>query len=169
MRATSRWNPRRSTSRFASWLDRALGGSTAELLVRLNSMVSDGIRRSTRWPKGAQRTRRMASNLRSAGIELNSSRADRLGRRILSVSCATSITEKIVSYRQCADRGLAHKFPGRRPTARQPYRAVGGARFFPATTTPLTMTDDDLQSWRSCPARQARPTTSESLKRVLEY
>ena len=73
-------------------------GSTAELLLRLNSMVSDGMRRSVRWPKApnalANTLRRMASNLRSAGIELNSSRADRLGRRILSVSCATNIPER---------------------------------------------------------------------------
>ena len=61
-------------------------------------MVSDGIRRSPRWPKApnalANTLRRMASNLRAAGIELNSSRADRLGRRILSLSCATDIPER---------------------------------------------------------------------------
>jgi len=60
-------------------------------------MVSDGMKRSPRWPKApnalANTLRRMASNFRSAGIELNSSRADRLGRRILSVSCATNIAE----------------------------------------------------------------------------
>ena len=73
-------------------------GSTAELLTRLNQMVSDGIRRSPRWPKApnalGNTLRRMASNLRSAGIELNSSRADRLGRRILSVSCAPNIPKR---------------------------------------------------------------------------
>ena len=73
-------------------------GSTAELLLRLNRMVSDGIRRSPRWPKApnalTNTLRRMASNLRAAGIELNSSRADRLGRRILSLSCATDIPER---------------------------------------------------------------------------
>ena len=73
-------------------------GSTAELLLRLNGMVSEGMRRSARWPKApnalANTLRRMASNLRSAGIELNSSRADRLGRRIFSVSCATNIAER---------------------------------------------------------------------------
>ena len=51
-----------------------------------------------RWPKApnalANTLRRMASNLRSAGIELNSSRADRLGRRILSVSWATNSQER---------------------------------------------------------------------------
>ena len=66
-------------------------GSTAELLTRLNNMVSEHTRRSVRWPKApnalGNMLRRMASNLRSAGIELNSSRADRLGRRIISVSC----------------------------------------------------------------------------------
>jgi hypothetical protein len=72
-------------------------GSTAELLLRLNSMVSDGIKRSVRWPKApnalGNSLRRMASNLRSAGIVINSSRADPLGRRILSVSYATNIPE----------------------------------------------------------------------------
>ncbi len=81
-------------------------GSTAELLLRLNAMVSDGIRRSARWPKAPNALgnilRRMASNLRCAGIELNSSRADRLGRRIISVSSAPSMPERssvIVSTR----------------------------------------------------------------------
>ncbi|MBZ5617446.1 MAG: hypothetical protein LAQ69_01745 [Acidobacteriia bacterium] len=73
-------------------------GSTAELLLRLNRMASDGIRRSARWPKApdalANTLRRMASNLRAAGIELNSSRADRLGGRIISVSSATNIAER---------------------------------------------------------------------------
>ncbi len=65
-------------------------GSTAELLLRLNSMVSEQTRRSVRWPKApnalANALRRMASNLRGAGIELQSSRVDRLGKRILSVN-----------------------------------------------------------------------------------
>ena len=69
-------------------------GSTAELLTRLNSLVSEHARRSVRWPKApnalGNTLRRMASNLRSAGIELNSSRADRLGRRIISVSFETN-------------------------------------------------------------------------------
>jgi hypothetical protein len=73
-------------------------GSGAELLVCLNSMLSENLRRSVRWPKApnalANTLRRMASNLRSAGIALNSSRADRLGRRILSLSCATNTPER---------------------------------------------------------------------------
>jgi hypothetical protein len=73
-------------------------GSTAELLLRLGAMVSDGVRRSARWPKApnalGNTLRRMASNLRAAGIELHSSRADRLGRRILSLSCAPDISER---------------------------------------------------------------------------
>jgi hypothetical protein len=73
-------------------------GSTAELLFRLNAMVSDGIKRSPRWPKApnalGNALRRMASNLRAAGVELNSSRADRLGRRIISVSFSSNSTER---------------------------------------------------------------------------
>lgn len=83
-------------------------GTTAELLVRLNAIVSDSIRRSPRWPKAPNALgnllRRMASNLRAAaGIELNSSRADRLGRRILSVTAAPDIQKPssvIVSTRR---------------------------------------------------------------------
>ena len=67
-------------------------GTTAELLIRLNGMVSDGIKRSARWPKApnalGNSLRRMASNLRSAGIELQFSRADRLGRNMVSVHCS---------------------------------------------------------------------------------
>jgi hypothetical protein len=65
-------------------------GSTAELLIRLNSIASEHSRRSVRWPKApnalANALRRMASNLRGAGIDLQSSRIDRLGKRIISVN-----------------------------------------------------------------------------------
>ncbi|HVB81599.1 MAG TPA: hypothetical protein VNE82_16835 [Candidatus Binataceae bacterium] len=81
-------------------------GSTAELLLRLNAMVGDGTRRWPRWPKApnalANLLRRIASNLRAAGIELDSSRADRMGRRIISVSAASNLPERssvIVSKR----------------------------------------------------------------------
>jgi hypothetical protein len=65
-------------------------GSTAELLVRLNDIVSEQTRRSVRWPKApnalASALRRIATNLRTAGIDLQTSRVDRLGKRIISVS-----------------------------------------------------------------------------------
>ena len=68
-------------------------GSTAELLVRLNDIVSEQTRRSVRWPKApnalASALRRMASNLRAAGIDLQSSRVDRLGKRMVSVTTAS--------------------------------------------------------------------------------
>jgi hypothetical protein len=65
-------------------------GSSAELLIRLNSIVSEQTRRSVRWPKApnalANALRRMASTLRAAGIDLQSSRVDRLGKRMVSVN-----------------------------------------------------------------------------------
>ena len=65
-------------------------GSSAELLNRLNSIVSEQTRRSVRWPKApnalANALRRMASTLRGAGIDLQSNRIDRLGKRIISVN-----------------------------------------------------------------------------------
>jgi len=67
--------------------------STAELLTRLNSIVSEGIRRSEHWPKTlsslGNSLRRMASNLRAVGIELGFSRADHRGRRMISVYCVS--------------------------------------------------------------------------------
>ena len=73
-------------------------GSTAELLVRLNSIVSEQTRRSVRWPKApnalASALRRMASNLRAAGIDLQSSRVDRLGKRMLSVTALTTVPKR---------------------------------------------------------------------------
>ena len=75
-------------------------GSTAELLTNLNGIVSDGIRRSDRWPKTpsslGNALRRMASNLRAVGIELGFSRADHRGRRMVSVNCG-SINRKTPS------------------------------------------------------------------------
>jgi len=67
-------------------------GTTTELLAKLNSLVPESARRSIRWPKApnalTNTVRRMAGNLRSVGIDLQFSRADRLGRRMVSVSSA---------------------------------------------------------------------------------
>jgi hypothetical protein len=64
-------------------------GKVAELHTRLDSMVSDALRRSLRWPKApnglGNALRRMATNLRAAGVELQFSRNDVQGRRVVSV------------------------------------------------------------------------------------
>ena len=64
-------------------------GTVAELHARLDSMVSDAMRRSVRWPKApnglGNALRRMATNLRAAGVELQFSRNDVQGRRVVSV------------------------------------------------------------------------------------
>jgi hypothetical protein len=64
-------------------------GTVGELRAQLDSMVSDAVRRSVRWPKApsglGSALRRMASSLRTAGIELQFSRNDVLGRRVVSV------------------------------------------------------------------------------------
>jgi len=75
-------------------------GTVTELHARLNSMITDGMRRSARWPKApnalSNALRRIASNLRAAGIEITFSRADIQGRNIVSLFSA-STPEKIVS------------------------------------------------------------------------
>ena len=52
-------------------------------------MVSEALRRSVRWPKApnvlGNALRRMATNLRAAGIELQFSRNNEQGRRMVSV------------------------------------------------------------------------------------
>ena len=74
-------------------------GSTAELLARLNDVVGEQTRSSVRRPKApnalASALRRMASNLRTAGIDLQSGRVDRLGKRIISVSAVTSASSAL--------------------------------------------------------------------------
>ena len=64
-------------------------GTVAELRARLDSMVSEALRRSVRWPKSpnalGNALRRMATNLRAAGIELQFSRNNEFGRRLVSV------------------------------------------------------------------------------------
>ena len=64
-------------------------GTTAELLNRLNAIASEGTRHSMRWPKApnalSSSLRRLASNLRSTGIDLQFSRADGQGRRMISL------------------------------------------------------------------------------------
>jgi hypothetical protein len=67
-------------------------GTVAELFARLDSMVSDAMRRSVLWPKApnglGNALRRMASNFRAAGVELQFSRNDVQGRRVVSVVSA---------------------------------------------------------------------------------
>jgi hypothetical protein len=70
-------------------------GTVGELRERLDSMVSDAIRRSVRWPKApsglGNALRRMVSNLRAVGIELQFSRNDVQGRRVVSVLSAAQV------------------------------------------------------------------------------
>jgi hypothetical protein len=80
-------------------------GTVAELHARLDSMVSDAMRRSVRWPKApnglGNALRRMATNLRGAGVELQFSRNDVQGRRVVSVVAAARKTPSVaVSSRQ---------------------------------------------------------------------
>jgi len=74
-------------------------GTVAELRARLDSMVSDAMRRSARWPKAAHALgnalRRMVSTLRESGIELEFSRPDHSGRRIVSVRSLTGTSKSL--------------------------------------------------------------------------
>jgi hypothetical protein len=67
-------------------------GTVAELHARLNCVMSESMRRSARWPKSASALgsalRRMVSNLRAAGIEVQFSR-DVHGRRLASLACTS--------------------------------------------------------------------------------
>jgi hypothetical protein len=73
-------------------------GTVAELHARLDSMVSDAMRRSVRWPKApnglGNALRRMVTNLRAAGVELQLSRNDAQGRRVVSVLCTALIRQR---------------------------------------------------------------------------
>jgi len=68
-------------------------GTVTELHARLTSMMSESMRRSVRWPKApnalGNALRRMASNLREGGIEIQFSRADIQGRRVVSLVSAS--------------------------------------------------------------------------------
>jgi len=65
--------------------DEGFSGTIAELHGQLNRMMSESLRRSGRWPKApsalGSALRRMAGNLRAAGIEIQFSR-DIRGRRV---------------------------------------------------------------------------------------
>jgi hypothetical protein len=72
-------------------------GTVAELLARLNCVTSEGMRRSVRWPKAPNALsavlRRMAGNLRAAGMDVQFSRPDHSGRRIVSLHSAADISK----------------------------------------------------------------------------
>jgi hypothetical protein len=74
-------------------------------------MVSDAMRRSVRWPKApnglGNALRRMVTNLRAAGVELQFSRNDVQGGRVVSVVGAAQIPKTpsvAVSSRQQSGR-----------------------------------------------------------------
>jgi len=73
-------------------------GTVTDLQVRLNSMTSESIRRSVRWPKApnalSNALRRMAPNLRAAGIDIQFSRAEVQGRRVVSLRSASGPRER---------------------------------------------------------------------------
>jgi hypothetical protein len=75
-------------------------GTVAELRARLDSMVSEALRRSVRWPKSpnalGNALRRMATSLRAAGIELQFSRNNQQGRRLVSVLGAAQVQRSSV-------------------------------------------------------------------------
>ena len=82
-------------------------GTVAELHARLDSMVSDAMRRSVHWPKApnglGNALRRMVTNLRAAGVELQFNRNDVQGRRVVSVLCTAQVRKRpsvAVSSRQ---------------------------------------------------------------------
>jgi len=82
-------------------------GTVAELRVRFDALVSEATRRSVRWPKSpnalGNALRRLAANLRAAGIELQFSRNDQQGRRMVSMVAAAQIRKRpsvVVSDRQ---------------------------------------------------------------------
>jgi hypothetical protein len=72
-------------------------GTVAALLAQLSSIASESIRRSVRWPKApgalGAALRRMATNLRAAGIEIQFSRPDHSGRRIVSIQTAADTSK----------------------------------------------------------------------------
>jgi hypothetical protein len=74
-------------------------GPVAELRVRLESIASDARRRSARWPKAAHTLgnalRRMVGTLRESGIELEFSRPDHSGSRIVAVRSLTRTSKSL--------------------------------------------------------------------------
>jgi len=66
--------------------------------ARLDSIVSEAMRHSVRWPKApnalGNALRRMATNLRAAEIELQFSRSDERGRRMVSVFGAAQVQQR---------------------------------------------------------------------------
>jgi hypothetical protein len=73
-------------------------GTVAEQRARIDSMVSAALRWSIRWPKSlnalGNALRRIATNLRAAGIELQFSRNDQQGMRMVSVVAAAQIRKR---------------------------------------------------------------------------
>src|SRR5262249_43828758 len=64
-------------------------GTPTELLTRLNELADDNLRRDGRWPKAPNSLggmlRRMAGNLRAAGVHYEFARGYHDGRRVITI------------------------------------------------------------------------------------
>jgi hypothetical protein len=73
-------------------------GTTTELLAQLNSIVSNGNRRSPHWPKApnslGNALRRMAGNLRLAGVLIDFSRPEHGGVRTVTLSASLNVVKR---------------------------------------------------------------------------
>ena len=76
-------------------------GTVTELNARLTCMMSEGARRSVRWPKEPNALsgalRRLASNLRATGIEIQFSRSDIRSRSVVSLASASELGKDLQS------------------------------------------------------------------------
>jgi hypothetical protein len=76
-------------------------GTVTELYARLTGMMSESMRRSVRWPKAPNALgtalRRMVSNLRAAGIDIQFSRAHIGGRSVVSLASASELGKDLQS------------------------------------------------------------------------
>ena len=107
-------------------------GTVAELHARLDSMVSDAMRRSVRWPKApnglGNALRRMVTNLRAAGVELQFSRNDVQGRRVVSVLSENPGARNEPAAVPCRRRRRRRALCFVAPASARPSTAAGGSR-----------------------------------------
>jgi hypothetical protein len=95
--ATSRSRPPPLYGPLAELAREGFTGTVAELHARPDSMASNAMRRSVRWPKApnglGNALERLATALRAAGVELQFSRYNVQRRRLVSVVAAAQIRE----------------------------------------------------------------------------
>src|SRR5262249_16448691 len=107
-------------------------GTATELLARLSASADEASRRAKAWPTGARaltnELRRLAPNLRGAGVNVNFRREPRTGRRLIEISRGAPASPSSPASPLVEEPSTGASIPGDAPCAGDDPHVTGDAR-----------------------------------------